>query len=187
MTQRYKWVFAALTSATILIFLRPGLVHPAALSAQPIDSQTRAQALEQLLFGYTNAYRTSSGLPALDLDLETLDPARSRAADLVLRPSNQIGHFDPDGHVALRTLLTSSAIPFEWAGENLAWTLDTFPNPASRAIAALMASPGHRALILSPHYERLAVGVAVEDGARIMFVQIFRSVTPDSLALLPNG
>jgi uncharacterized protein YkwD len=124
--------------------------------------------LEAELIGRLNAERTAAGLPALVVDGNLVAIARIRSSDMAAR--GYFSHTSPDGQSAF-TLLDQWGIPYSWAGENLA--RNNYPIGETTAIATedLMASPPHRANMLSPNYTRVGVGYA-EDGSGMRYYTI---------------
>jgi len=124
--------------------------------------------LEADLIARLNAERTAAGLPALAVDGNLVAIARIRSSDMAAR--GYFSHTSPEGQSAF-TLLDQWGIPYSWAGENLA--RNNYPVGETVAVAAedLMASPPHRANILSPNYTRVGVGYA-EDGSGMRYYTI---------------
>jgi uncharacterized protein YkwD len=72
-------------------------------------------------------------------------------------------HVGPSGQTPLARLkavgyISSSRVGFE-VGENIAWGTLSLSTPRA-IVAAWMASPGHRANILDPHYRETGIGVS---------------------------
>lgn len=104
----------------------------------------------------TNAARTEQGLPSLALN-ETLNAAAARkAADMVA--AGYWDHFRPSDNKAPWDFMKESGYDYSVAGENLARGFKT----AAGITAAWMASPTHRANLLSEKYDE--VGFAVVEG-----------------------
>ena len=61
------------------------------------------------------------------------------------------------------------------AGENLIRLDGQAASAAERAEQGFMNSPMHRANILDPSFETLAVGVAIDSQCQIVLVQLFRA------------
>jgi uncharacterized protein YkwD len=130
--------------------------------------------MELSLFHLSNQDRIRAGLPELRFDVDALAIARTRAAS---QPAHgALTHFNPDGSVAFADLLGDSGIGFQLAGENLARIAGPINAAPERAETSLMNSPTHRANILEPTYDLLAVGAAIDAQGRVVFAQVFRSV-----------
>lgn len=105
-----------------------------------------------------NYERAKAGVPALRGSELLSRVAQVRVDDMV--QENYFGHVDPNNNpgkydeIARREGLTS----FAWLGENLA--LNNYPDPLPEAMRELMASPGHRANILSGDFD--AMGAAAQ-------------------------
>ena len=128
---------------------------------------------ELALFNLTNQDRVRAGLPPLSFDPELLGVARARGEAQQTEPS--LTHFDSSGQLAFVNLLASANVTYVRAGENLARVSSPSGNAAERAEQALMQSPTHRANILQPEFDRLAIGQAVDGSGRIVFAEIFRA------------
>jgi uncharacterized protein YkwD len=142
----------------------------------PADARTEETALEHALLALTNADRAASGLAPLAYDPDVLPVARARATAQL--PLPRLSHYDGAGRTAVADLLAAAGARYRLAGENLARVPGDHATAAARAAAALLDSPAHRANILEPSFDRLAVGVAVDDGGRVIFAQVFRQVSP---------
>jgi uncharacterized protein YkwD len=138
-------------------------------------------AHEQALLDLTNTNRARNGFPPLELDLATLRVARVRAAAQI--PDGPLSHYNSLGEVAFVGLLGDAGVSYVLAGENLARATAQDANVVARLDQALMNSPTHRANILEPSFNRLAVGAATGPDGRLAFAQIFRSASgPDNQA-----
>ena len=143
---------------------------PAASATAP-DAAHTATPLELALFQAVNDDRVQSGLPPLEFDPSLLPVARARAD--AQRPQPSLNHYDPDGRLAFVKLLAADNMDYVLAGENLARL--TGPDDATvfRAEDALMHSPTHRANILEPSYNHIAVGATLDANGRVVLAQIF--------------
>lgn len=95
-----------------------------------------------------NDFRQANGLPALHWDEDVYTKAHDWSQHLA------------DAHALSHSKL-SDGVPDGWhrIGENVAMapTLDS-------AMTALENSPPHRANLLNPNYDRIAIGVVQQDG-----------------------
>jgi hypothetical protein len=103
----------------------------------------------------TNAQRAAAGLSPLAYNGMLASSAYAKAQDMLAK--NYWAHTSPDGLTAW-TFIRASGYPYIAAGENLAKDFAS----DSDAVAAWMASPGHRANMLSSSYRDM--GVAVVNG-----------------------
>jgi uncharacterized protein YkwD len=115
-----------------------------------------------------NSERAAAGLPALAVDVNLVAIARIRSSDMAAR--GYFSHTSPEGQSAF-ILLDQWGIPYSWAGENLARNNYPLAETVAVAVRDLMASPAHRANILSPNYTRVGVGYA-EDGSGMRYYTI---------------
>lgn len=152
-----------MTPARLAIVLNAALAI--ALLPKPSPAQQGASVAEQYLFQQANQHRADHSLAPL-----AWDAALSRAAHLhalrIAQNSGQTGaialHQYP-GEPDTKTRAVQSGAHFSTVSENVAGNA-TSPMELSRA---WMASPVHRANILSPHLN--AVGVAVVQRRGILY------------------
>jgi|GEM_PF-745758 len=130
--------------------------------------------LEASLFDYVNAERAANGLAPVEFDPDLLPIARERAAEQI--PLVGLSHYDAAGQLVFVTLLGAAGLEYRLAGENLARLGGDPRTAAARADWALMNSPTHRANILEPSFNRLAIGEATDGAGHIIFAQIFRAL-----------
>jgi uncharacterized protein YkwD len=158
-----------------LVAQSPGIAAAADSAAAPVEAARPAPAptaLELELFARVNADRAAHGLPPVALDAAALAVARARAADQLPLPA--LSHHDAAGDLVFVRLLGEAGVAYELAGENLARVTDSAAAAAEHAEHALMDSPTHRANILDPSFDQLAVGVATSSSGHVVFAQIFR-------------
>jgi uncharacterized protein YkwD len=117
------------------------------------------------LFNAINDARVQNGMWTLAPDYCVAYVAQVRSNDMAAR--GYFAHESPDGSSAF-SLLDAYGVPHGWAGENLA--RNNYPDAETVAVAIrdLMASPPHRANILSANYTALGVAVA-DDGAGMRY------------------
>jgi uncharacterized protein YkwD len=108
-----------------------------------------------------NEQRAAAGLPSL-----APDPALESAAAAYSRrmvAESFFAHVAPNGDDLVHRLTAAGYMAShpDWiVGENIAWGTGSLSSPANVA-AAWMASPGHRANILSASFAEVGVGVAL--------------------------
>ncbi len=128
-----------------------GSLMPAAASAAAIDTS---------IICHINHARIAAGLPPLTAAHLLSAVAGHQASSMVSR--NYFSDVRPSGVTPL-TLVSHTSYPAHAAsisvGEIIAWGTGADSTPA-RIFSAWMASPGHRAVILSGEY--LEIGVAVK-------------------------
>ncbi len=117
-----------------------------------------------------NAERTQAGLSPLALDPALVAAARFRSTDLAT--NNYFSHTALDGTTVF-DLLDGWGVPYGWAGENLARNNYPTAEVVSVALRELMASPAHRANILSANYTRIGVGHAVDGSGMHYLTTVF--------------
>lgn len=123
------------------------------------------EELERIMAALVNADRELFGLAPLAFDPALAAIARGHAEDL--RDHGYVAHGSPrTGDVSDRARAAGYA--YVQLGENVARDASVHG-----AHAGLMRSLGHRKNVLSPHFTRLGVGVAVEEqlsGGRLVYV-----------------
>ncbi len=104
----------------------------------------------QVIVGLTNTERQSAGLPALTWNGSLSSSAAAKGRDMC--DKGYWAHTAPDGATGW-TFMTAAGYGYRLAGENLA---KGFGSDDS-VVAGWMASPGHRANILSSEYRDVGV------------------------------
>ena len=106
----------------------------------------------------TNNERRAAGLAPLTNNTKLTNAAVAHSRDMAQR--NYDTHNTPEGGTPDQRL-TQAGYVFSWWGENIA---NGYKTPR-QVMAAWMASPGHRANILNPHFHRIGVsGWRATDG-----------------------
>ena len=121
---------------------------------------------EQIL-DLVNQDRASHGLAQLNLSPKLSLAAQAKAYDMINK--DYFAHQSPDG-IAPWHWFKSLGYNYSYAGENLAEGFDT----ATELENSWMASPTHRANILSPFYSDLGLAVINQDNVNLV-VQFFGS------------
>jgi uncharacterized protein YkwD len=123
-----------------------------------------AKAEEQMLM-MVNQERAKRGLSDLSMDDHLQLLAREHSQDMVAR--GYFSHYTPEG-MSPFDRMDKAGITYEFAGENLAFSQST-----ELAMQGLMASPGHKANILSSNFHKVGVGVISAGIYGEMFSQEF--------------
>lgn len=145
------------------------------LSRPDILGITTAISTQDLLT-LTNQQRQQQGLPLLSYNQELAVAAKLKADDMF--HDNYWAHISPVTGRTPWVFIQEAGYQYIYAGENLARGF----NNAQDAIAAWMASPTHRANILSPNYQE--IGFAVENGTltgeanTVLIVEMFGGKNP---------
>ncbi len=105
------------------------------------------------LLTYTNQNRESQGLKPLESNAQLEDAAARKAKDMF--DKGYWAHNSPDGTTPW-SFISSAGYDYVYAGENLARGF----NSANEVVKAWMASPDHRANILSANYNDVGFAVA---------------------------
>jgi hypothetical protein len=132
---------------------------------------------EAELLSLTNEKRKEAGLQPLRLNQELTQAASGKAHDMLTK--HYWAHTSPDG-VTPWVFIKGSGYEYVYAGENLARGFTS----SSDVVNAWMASPGHKANLLSANYED--IGFAIKTGElggdeTVLVVQEFGSrISPDT-------
>jgi len=110
-----------------------------------------------------NQHRASHGLPALVKDPHLQAAAQAHAEDMGRR--NYHAHRDPDG-VEPDQRIRRAGFEGRTTGENIAWGVG-IDAAAARIVDAWMDSPGHRANILRPSFDRVGTGIGYDAPERV--------------------
>ncbi|MGH7246287.1 MAG: CAP domain-containing protein [Candidatus Levyibacteriota bacterium] len=129
----------------------------------------------------TNQARQNAGLSPLNLNDQLSQAAAGKAQDMFTK--NYWAHFAPDG-TSPWDFIKGAGYSYTFAGENLARGFTT----SQDTVNAWMASPDHRANILSSNYQDVGFAVARgrlgSDSDTVLVVQMFGS---KALAQVPQN
>lgn len=117
-------------------------------------------AAENEIVALINKERTERGLKPVHLDERLTKAARLHTEGMIEK--HDLTH-RLSGEAVLRERVAATGIPFDVAGENVAYDAN-----AHSAHVSFMHSPGHRANILEPKFN--AVGIGVEHSGNIIWV-----------------
>ena len=153
---RRSAALALALGAMLLLTLATSVAAASDLGA----SQAETEVLHQI-----NAYRASLGLVSLRLDTRIRSISRYRSMDMV--EHDYFGHVNSDGRMAW-DIVDDAGIAWYRVGEIIAsddWP--TLRDSAAAAIRNWKASPTHDAIMKSPEYNYVGVGLATTgDGWR---------------------
>ena len=129
-----------------------------------------ANAIERRAFEQTNLVRAQNGLPALTWDSDVCRLAREHSANM--SRENYFSHTTPDGK-RLRDRVRSVGIgQYRVVAENIAYN-QGYDDPGAFAVERWMLSPKHRANILSPEFQSMAIGSFVGPDGAVYLTQTF--------------
>jgi uncharacterized protein YkwD len=130
----------------------------------PVTNATAQENSESsTTLSLSNTQRAANSAPALISDASLNAVAQARAEKM---RSTGYGHVTADGHTA-QDDLDAAGISYSTGGENLAQQ-----KTPQDAVNGWMASPSHRAALLSTSYTKVGIGVA-RSGTWGIYVQIF--------------
>jgi uncharacterized protein YkwD len=148
--------------AAVLLLVSAGLGAALAREATPAGA-----SVEQSVLIAVNQARRGEGLAALEPDSELAALARDHSCAMA-----RDGFFDhkaPDGET-MGDRIRKAGRRYASVAENIA-RIES-PDPAARAVAGWLESPGHRRNILTPGFTHSGVG-ACRSGRAVYFTQLF--------------
>jgi uncharacterized protein YkwD len=155
-----------------MVFVRPValllLATSFSITALAADFDSK---VERKMFELVNQERTGRGLPALKWSDKLQQSARKHTENLAEKM--QLSH-QFSGEPALAGRIAATGYHFSASAENVASATNS-----DDLHPALMASPGHRANILSPKYDSIGIGV-VRRGDRYYATQNFANETEET-------
>ncbi len=126
-------------------------------SASLAAGSSQSAALDTSVVHALNVIRAQHGLAALSLSPQLSAAAATHSRDMIA--DGYFSHASPDGLAFWQRIAryyTSSSYAFWSVGENLLWSSGRLS--VSATIADWMASPVHRANILSPAWRQIGIG-----------------------------
>jgi uncharacterized protein YkwD len=121
----------------------------------------------QGIVNQTNAYRASSGLPALSESALLMQVAQAHAANMARQ--DKYGDTDTNGHILdghdVVYRVAQVGYQWSWLGENVAYCFG-YSDPAAQLMIQWWNSPDHRANILDSNYTEIGVGIATGASGR---------------------
>jgi len=120
---------------------------------------------EKLMLDLVNNERIKAGLKPLEIDMRLVDISRKKSRDMIEK--NYFGHISPT-YGSPFDALKNAGVAYRYAGENIAGA-----PTVEKAHQALMNSPGHRANILNPNFNKIGIGIVDGGPYGKMFTQTF--------------
>lgn len=147
---------------------KPAVSATTTPSASP--SLAEASDIERRAFEQTNAVRIKNGLPALEWDADVCRMARVHSENM--SRLNFFSHVTPDGLRLRERARAAGILTYTVLGENIAYN-QGFEDPGAFAVERWMASPKHRANILSNEFRAMAIGTYVAPDGSVFLTQTF--------------
>jgi uncharacterized protein YkwD len=129
-----------------------------------------ANAIERRAFEQTNEVRVKNGLPALAWDADVCRMARIHSENM--SRENYFSHTTPDGQRLRDRIRVVGIAQFRVLAENIAYN-QGYEDPGALAVERWMLSPKHRANILSPEFQAMAIGSFVAADGSVFLTQTF--------------
>lgn len=124
-----------------------------------------SSAQEQEAWNYINQDRARQGVAKLTLDPELSRLARMKSKDMLA--NRYFAHISPTlGNAA--TMLRNNGYAFTAVGENISKHATV-----TKSHAALMSSAGHRNNILGANWNRVGIGIALDQNGYVYMTQLF--------------
>ncbi len=161
-----------------MLALTVGLISVVVLPNRALAWQagTFSSSDEALLFSLTNRARAAAGLAALDDSAALHGLAEWRSKDMATRHyfSHQI---PPQGYLVFH-YMAADGIRFVLAGENIGWEVAPVDEATRLVQRMFLASPVHRANILSPRWDAMGVGAYRASNGEMYYTVLFMESTP---------
>jgi uncharacterized protein YkwD len=129
-----------------------------------------ANAIERRAFEQTNLVRVQNGLPALTWDADVCRMAREHSANM--SREGYFSHTTPEGRRLRDRVRDVGIVQFRVLAENIAYN-QGYEDPGAFAVERWMLSPKHRANILSPEFQAMAIGSFVGPDGAVYLTQTF--------------
>jgi uncharacterized protein YkwD len=165
--RRKGWTLFLLVGLVVVV-LRPGPAAPANAKSSRSDARLVGARLRINVLTALNRVRARHGLAKLTLSRELDAAATEHSNEMVI--DGYFGHDSAGGAAYWKRIEGFYPLPKggSWSvGENLLWAPGAIG--ARRALAYWMASPGHRAVLLSPRWRQVGIGILVRDNAPGVF------------------
>ena len=158
-----------------LVSSRPVNAAPKRITTPSIRRSTsptldQANAIERRAFEETNLIRTQNGLPALTWDADVCRLAREHSAHM--SREGYFSHTTPDGKRLRDRVRLVGIGQYRVVAENIAYN-QGYEDPGAFAVERWMLSPKHRANILSPEFQSMAIGSFVGPDGAVYLTQTF--------------
>jgi hypothetical protein len=131
--------------------------------------------VERRTLEWINEVRAREGLPGLSADRSLEEVARAHSADMAGR--GFFAHESPEG-LGPEDRVRDGGLAYELVAENLGKSLD-MDDPVAGVVDGWLHSPGHRANIMDPRFDRTGVGVIVDGRGVLYFTQLFGTAPSD--------
>ncbi|MBM3702544.1 MAG: DUF4214 domain-containing protein [Actinobacteria bacterium] len=140
--------------------------YPEANIAQNASADSaNLSVYEQQVLALLNNIRMANGLSPLASNQSLTDISRTRSADMLDR--DYFSHYTPEG-ANIFNILRANGISYKNAGENLAQSMPASAGSPEAFVNAWMNSSAHAANILKPQYARIGIGLAENNGRRVV-------------------
>jgi uncharacterized protein YkwD len=146
------------------------VVTSAVIATVPFPPAPGLTGREQRLLEAMNAQRAAAGVPPLLASPTLTQAARSRSQDMAI--NGYFAHIGPHGQ-SWYTALAAVGWTMSGGGENLAKVAGDEPTAVAVAVDRLMASPTHRANIVSQAFRLVGIGAVVDAAGSTIFTTIF--------------
>ena len=133
-------------------------------------SLAEAGDIERRAFEQTNQVRVQNGLQPLEWDADVCRMARSHSESMFRL--NYFSHVTPDGLRLRDRARVAGILTFTVLAENIAYN-QGYEDPGAFAVERWMASPKHRANILSKEFRAMAIGTYVAADGSVFLTQTF--------------
>jgi uncharacterized protein YkwD len=137
--------------------------------SDPVTSEALAQA-ELDLVTLTNRKREARDLVVLRIDPDLMRIARDRAE--VMAANDYMSHTEPNGQKVFDRI-REAGLTWYGAGEIIAWNNYPMEYSPAESIRAWMASPSHKAIMISTGYNYVGYGAAESASGKLYYAGVF--------------
>ena len=143
---------------------------PAVVNASASPTLAEAGEIERRAFEQTNLVRAQNGLQPLKWDADVCRMARSHSESM--SRLSYFSHVTPNGLRLRDRARAAGILAYTVLGENIAYN-QGYEDPGAFAVERWMASPKHRANILSKEFRAMAIGTYVAPDGSVFLTQTF--------------
>jgi uncharacterized protein YkwD len=152
------------------LITRFAVAKPAVTATITAPTLAEANEVERRAFEQTNRVRIKNGLPALEWDGDVCRMARTHSENM--SRLNFFSHVTPAGLRLRDRARAAGIITYTVLGENIAYN-QGYEDPGAFAVERWMASPKHRANILSSEFRAMAIGTYIAADGSVFLTQTF--------------
>jgi len=151
-----------------------GWVIFVALFVEELELPEDLRQVEREMVRVVNDVRAEHGVGRLAELAELTTVARLHSEEMAAR--DYLNHVNPEG-LGPSERVNLAGVAFEKLGENIGLNRG-HQQPVAHAVEQWLGSPGHRASLLDPGFEKTGVGVALGEDGTFYFTQLYLRPSP---------